>query len=90
MGMNEYMVWILLMLGLVPYRFTQLSSSSQCLLDVEAVFWSLRVHMRRRKRDQAGKPWLWACHSCKFNVRLIERMRHAIWVAVTGLRGPRV
>jgi hypothetical protein len=77
MAMNEKELWIGLAVGFVPYHVER-----QCLacgsrkLEVRALFWSLRVHWRRSGR-----------HDWKLSVPLIERLRDAVWAAVTRLQG---
>jgi len=63
--MNEYTIWIGLVLGLVPYWIAR--QSAPCgirVLEIRAVFWSLVV--RRQRNGQYD----WAVH-----VRLIEQFR---------------
>ena len=75
--MNGNEVWIGLAVGFVPYRIER-----RCLagggrkLEIRALFWTLMVHWRRSGR-----------HDWKLSVPLIERLRDAVWAAVTRLQG---
>lgn len=75
--MSEKELWIGLAVGFVPYRIERrcLAGGSR-RLEVRALFWSLRVHWRRSGR----LDW-------KLSVPLIERLRDAVWAAVTRLQG---
>lgn len=74
--MNGNEVWVWLVVGLVPYRIEK-----RCLaghvrtLEVRALFWSLTVRLRSSGR-----------HDWTVRVPLIERLRDAVWAAVTQMR----
>lgn len=85
--MNEHVTWAWLAAGLVPYHIEKtLPSRRERLITIRALFWTLEVHTRwlraarRGRRGRRRTAWT-------LRIPLIERLRDAVWAAVTRLKG---
>ena len=77
--MNENLTWVWLVAGLIPYRIERKRPSRrECVVTIRALFWTLDVHARRIGRTRCTE---WMLH-----IPLIERIRDAVWAAVTRLK----
>lgn len=75
--MNEWEIWIWLVVGLVPYHVKKAYlSGGKSTLEVRALFWSLRMLRRRSGRTD------WSVR-----IPLVERLRETIWAVVAQFRG---
>jgi hypothetical protein len=77
--MEQYLTWVWLAAGLVPYQIEKkLPSRRERILIIRALFWSLEVRTRRIRRTKRTD---WILH-----IPLIDRVRDAVWAAATRLK----
>jgi hypothetical protein len=77
--MNENLTWAWLAAGLIPYHIEkQQPTRRERVVTIRALFWSLEVRTRRIRRTRRT-DWT-------LRIPLIERVRDAIWAAVTRLK----
>ena len=75
--MEDKLIWVWIVAGLVPYKVTLNWLDRRCWrLEIKALFWAFKIQRRRNGR----KDWA-------LRLPLIERLRDAIWSAVMRLRG---
>lgn len=77
--MNENLSWAWLVVGLAPYQIERQRPSRYARrVTIRALFWTLEVRTRRVRRQRLT-DWT-------LRIPLIERVRDAVWAAVTRLR----
>lgn len=89
--MNEDLVWLWLVVGLLPYAIERRWRRDRRALQMRALFWSLEVWTqdarrrgrRRARRNGRGRP---ARRTWTLRVPLIEHLRDGVWAAVLRLR----
>lgn len=67
---NEQLIFMCVVAGFIPYLFKKQQIRGRLVLEIQALFWSVRY---------TNRQWI-------IRIPLIERLRHSIWAAIMHLR----